>query len=73
MAILDDATLGLSGPVSVDVVRRRISREAWTWFWDNQDYVVVEQRVLFVKVKVRVRDLRWVFERLFGPDPLAAT
>lgn len=71
-AVVDTALVGLPPTFGRDVVgavRNEIARAAWTFFAENADEVVIARRVLFVKVEVRVRDLRPVFVRLFGAEP----
>lgn len=48
----------------VDNVRNNLRRHFWSWFREHENDVLF--RILFWKQ--RVRDLRWLFEELFGEE-----
>lgn len=52
-----------------DFIKATLAREAWRWYRDNEGrkYRV---RVLFFRWSVKVKNVRWIFVILFGPDPL---
>lgn len=58
-------TVNTSGTVGLDALKA-FSALAWSWFRANENTVVAKRWIL----SIRVRDLRWVFESLFGPEPL---
>jgi len=44
----------------------------WRWFQRNDSMVILSTRVLrIVPIRVRVKDLHFLFESLFGPEPFA--
>lgn len=52
------------------LIRAALAAGFWSWFLRHQDDVLLEKRVLkLVVIKIRVRDLRSLFETLFGPQP----
>lgn len=53
--------------VSQDTIRRIMNEAIWAWYEENQDDVVFEKKVWFFNVKLRVRDLRFLIERIAGP------
>jgi hypothetical protein len=52
-----------------DAIRAELAVHAWAWFDAHREDVVLERRVWFVPLVVRVRDLGPVFAILFGPRP----
>lgn len=51
-------------------IKQLVAKAVWNWFYDNQDDVIFEKKLLkFLSVKLKVRDLKFLFERLFGKDP----
>jgi len=58
--------LDLEGP-DIDVSSPVSRREIWQWFADNQDQVVAKVGFWIINFKVRVGDLMFLFEKLFGP------
>lgn len=56
------------GPLTLAAIRAL----AWTWYHEHPDLVVVRRRVLFHVLRITVRQLRPLFELLFGPEPRAA-
>jgi hypothetical protein len=53
---------GVSMPASV-------KRFMWEWFYQNSELTIYKLKVYFISKTVRVRDIRPVFELLFGPEP----
>ncbi len=52
-----------------DFIRARMAEWAWQWYHANEDrkYKV---RVLFFRWSVKVKNIRWFVQLMFGPDPL---
>lgn len=72
MAMLDEAMVSVpmgAQDISIDDIKAAIARQAWGWYYANQDDVIFSRRILgFWPVTIRVRDLHPLFIRLFG-DP----
>jgi hypothetical protein len=48
-----------------------IAKHFWSWFEHNKKDVLLEKKVLgFFTVRIKLEDLRFLFERLFGPQPV---
>jgi len=47
-------------------------RAFWTWYVAHEHDVMLRKRLLVFTVAVQVRDLRVVFERVFGAPPVGA-
>lgn len=79
MAAIDRVTVSDLGPGlggwgdSLDDVLRRALDQAkvqgWRWYEENEDRVLYARKLLFWTVSIRVHDLRFVFEELFGEQP----
>lgn len=81
MAAVDQITtsdlgpgLGGFGTAVLDDIKNRlldeVKRAGWRWYEANADRVLYQRKVLFWTLSLRVRDLRWIFEELFDPEPL---
>lgn len=55
--------------VLIDIFQELLREEAWEWFEENRDDELLRVRKWFFSFSVRVRDLRPLFEILFGPQP----
>jgi hypothetical protein len=66
MAMLDNIPAFDIQVNSASTVRLKIAQEAWRWFRENSDLIVLS--LLAGLVKVRVRNLRHLFELLFGSE-----
>lgn len=53
-------------PAAVDAVREDLRGFFWRWYEEHRDDVLVRRRVLFWTLVIRVRDLEFLFEMLFG-------
>lgn len=53
----------------LDDVQRFVGRVFWRWFRENQNLIVVSVGKWFIRFNVRVRDLRPLFQVLFGDEP----
>lgn len=68
MAALDEVNVDhLEPQTTQDVIKRSIAKIFWAWFNINLDREVTTIKVWFLRKKVYVRDLRSIFELLFGP------
>lgn len=50
-------------------LRKRIEEHYWSQLLIDWDLVIIEINLVFWKKKIRVRDLLWVWERIFGKRP----
>lgn len=64
---LDKVALGGLG-VDSAIVKRIMGEAIWEWYRENLDDVIFEKKVLFFSIKLRVRDLRFLIERIAGPE-----
>jgi hypothetical protein len=48
-------------------IREMVSKLFWTWYFSNQDKKLTTVSWWIVKKTIYVRDIRGVFEILFGP------
>ena len=53
---------------SVDGIRSVINAAFWMWYKDNTEREIWTARFLFIQKTFRVRDLKPVFEALFGSE-----
>jgi hypothetical protein len=67
----DDATRALAGLADVGVfpVPDNIRQAFWRWYDAHSEDVILKKRILFWTVELRVKHLRFLFERLFGQHP----
>lgn len=49
-----------------DTIKRIMNEAIWAWYEENQDDVIFEKKVFFFSIKLRVRDLRFLIERIAG-------
>jgi hypothetical protein len=52
-----------------DKFRKVVADVFWSWFESNHDTKVTTVQFWIVKKSIFVRDLRSIFELLFGPQP----
>ena len=52
-------------------IREVVSKLFWTWYFSNQDRKITTVKVWFITKTIYVRDIRGVFELLFGPADAA--
>lgn len=64
------ALQGLSVPAA-GLTLLDIAAHFWKWFRAHEGDSVVHRRILFFTLTIRVRDLRFLFEQLFGPEVIA--
>lgn len=50
-------------------VLEQVKRLGWAWYYNNEDRVLVSKKFWFFTLALRVRDLTFVFEELFGEEP----
>lgn len=51
-------------------IRAMVSRLFWSWFLQHQDDTLIKRRILgFISITIKVSDIRFLFETLFGPQP----
>lgn len=68
MAALDEInTQELEPETTSDIVKDAISKLFWSWYHANLDRPVTTVKVWFIRKQVRVKDLKAIFELLFGP------
>lgn len=41
----------------------------WEWFYKHQNDVLFKKTVVVFKITIKVKDLKALFEQLFGPQP----
>jgi hypothetical protein len=81
MAAVDGVTASDLGPglggfgTALEEVKDRlldqVKAQGWRWFHANAGRVLYAKRVVFWTITVRVADLRFIFEDLFGREPAA--
>lgn len=70
MAVLDTAIDGAVLPPSMtERLREQLAQQAWIWFWEHHNRVVIRRRILFFSLEVRLADFRWAMVELFGESP----
>lgn len=57
-----------SAGIAPELLRRLLGRAVWQWYREHQDDVVFARRILFFKIELRVRDVRFLIERIAGPE-----
>lgn len=76
MAVIDQVRVNdliTSGSIASDVVaevKKRISAAFWIWFRAHQDDVLMQKKFLMISVSLRVKQLRPLFNDIFGTEPL---
>lgn len=51
---------------NVAFIKLLIAREFWKWYEEHQNDKIVKLKILFISKTVRVKDIKFVFELLFG-------
>ena len=51
---------------NVDFIKSLIAREFWIWYEQHKEDKIVSVGFLFLRKTVRVRNIKFVFELLFG-------
>lgn len=46
-----------------------ISERVWLWYDQNQEDVIFKFKKWFISFDVKVKNVRVIFERIFGPRP----
>ncbi len=59
---------GLGG-TTTEGVKQAIASQFWDWFDNHQNDVIYTVKVWIINRAIRVRDVRVIFERLFGSHP----
>ena len=52
----------------VEAARKAIGDDMWRWFRENQDVAVLKLNKWIFSWTLRVKDTRFLFELLFGPE-----
>jgi hypothetical protein len=55
-------------PLTQEGAKRLASQAIWNWFRENQDEVVFKVGIGKVAIVRRVRHLRFIIERIAGPE-----
>lgn len=66
----DDATAALEAAAELAEfpVPEPLKAAFWTWFQAHRENVVLRKRILFFTVSLRVKHLKFLFEKFFGPE-----
>jgi len=68
MAALDEVDVThLEPQTTQDLIKKSIATMFWMWYANNLDREVTTIKVWFIRKKVYVRELKSIFELLFGP------
>jgi hypothetical protein len=68
MAALDEVDVAhLQPETTQDLIKKSIATMFWMWYANNLDREVTTIKVWFIRKKVYVRELKSIFELLFGP------
>ncbi|MCP1392618.1 MAG: hypothetical protein J5I35_07650 [Methanothrix harundinacea] len=62
MSIARRAASGLNSFVHVE----EVEEEGWNWYEENAERVIFSARILFWTIRVRVKDILFIVEELFG-------
>lgn len=54
--------------VSPELLRQLLGKAVWAWYREHADDKIFSKRILFVSVTLRVRDVRFLIERIAGPE-----
>ena len=46
-----------------------IKEAFWKWYESHKEDVILKKRILFFKVELKVKHLKFIFEKFFGPQP----
>lgn len=68
MTALDRVNVSASLGVSNALIKGLMNKAIWQWYAEHQDEVVFEKKVFFFSIKLRIRDLRFLIERIAGPE-----
>jgi hypothetical protein len=69
MSALQNAKLlGSGAPELTPVQRAALSAVFWEWYRNHSDDVIIKRKIVLFSVTIRVRDLRALFEVLFGQE-----
>lgn len=52
----------------VGLIKAALHDQFWLWFAQHENDVVLKKNLLFFSLTVRVRDLRFVFNLVFGAE-----
>lgn len=55
----------------IETLRKELADDVWALFHKHADDVLLTKKVLFVTIKLRVRDARFLVELIAGPEPEA--
>lgn len=54
----------------INIIKLGLAREFWKWYMNHKEDEILSISVLFISVKkVRVKNIKFVFELLFGHMP----
>jgi hypothetical protein len=73
MAALQDVDLSYYAIQDQQWFRDVVSQMFWRWYEANLDTKVTTIKIWIIKKDIFVRDLRSIFELLFGPQPNGTT
>lgn len=69
MSALSSAKVMGSGAAELTPVQKAaLSAVFWEWYRTHSEDIIVKRKVLFFSVTIRVKDLRALFEALFGSE-----
>lgn len=52
--------------IGKEIAKRAMAIAIWDWFDMHKDEVIFEKRILFLSVKLRIRDFQFLIERIAG-------
>ena len=69
MSALSSAKMMGSGAAELTPVQRAaLSAVFWEWYRTHSEDTIVRRKVFVFTITIRVKDLRVLFESLFGPE-----
>jgi hypothetical protein len=69
MSMIDEIRLSNVEGNNEAGIRHEFRRKAWEWYNQRIDEVILKIRILFWSRTLSYRDLRSVWERVFGSEP----
>jgi len=68
MAAIDGFQIpSIGGDIHVDRIKRAFAEQAWAWYNANQN-MSIPVHVWIIRSSVKLSQLRFVFETVFGPE-----
>lgn len=68
MAVLDQAKFSMLNEMQAEQSKIDLAIFFWAWFHEHMEDKIVSINLLFIHKTVRVKNIKGIFEMLFGPE-----